>query len=98
MAQKQAGFLIFDLLRAHLVIRTDVKFHDSVPGYPRLVGKFAPVNRLPADADFFTFFPSSDDEPAQPAVQTDSTPPSVPTPPQHLAVTPNNVIQLSSDS
>ena len=98
MAQKQSGFLILDPLRANLVIRTDVKFHDSVPGYPRLVGKCAPVNRLPPDAEFFTLFPSSDDDPAQPAIRAIPTQPLVPTPARHLGVTPIDVIQLSSDT
>ena len=98
MAQKQAGFLILDPLRANLMVRTDVKFHDSVPGYPRLVGKCAPANRLPTDADFFTLFPSSDDAPDQPGIPPDLVPPSVSSQSPPLAISPSPVIELSSDS
>ena len=98
MAQGQAGFSIFDPLRANLVIRTDVKFHDSVPGYPRLVGKNSPVTRPPTDADFFTLFPSSDDEPTQPAVPAIPTHSHVPAATGDLDVSPIHVIPLSSDS
>ena len=81
------------------MVRTNVKFHDYVLGYPRLVGKCAPANRLPTDADFFTLFPSSDDAPDQPGIPLDSIPPSVPPPPSKpLAISPNPVIELSSDS
>lgn len=98
MAQGQAGFLLFDPLRANLVVRTDVKFHDSVPGYPRLVGKHAPVTRAPADADFFTLFPSSDDDQIQIAAPATPPLPPVPVPPLPFDVTPIDVIQLSSDT
>ena len=80
------------------MIRTDVKFHNSVPGYPRLVGKNAPVNRLPADADFFTLFPSSDDEPTQPGIRAIPAHPHVPTASGQLDVTPIDIIPLSLDS
>ena len=99
MAQKQAGFLILDPLRANLVIRTDVKFHDSVPGYPRLVGRCAPANRLPADADFFSLFPSSDEAPDKPGIPPDWVSPySPPLPSLPLAISLSPVIELSSDS
>ena len=99
MAQKQAGLLIMDPLRANLVIRTYVKFHDSVPGYPRVVGKCALANRLPADADFFSLFPSSDDAPDQPGIPPDSvSPSSPPRPSRPLAISLSPVIELSSDS
>ena len=98
MVQGQAGFLLFDPLRANLVIRTDVKFHDSVPGYPRLVGKHAPVTRVSADADFFTLFPSSDHDQIQIADPVTPTLPLAPLTPLPFDVTPIDVIQLSSDT
>ena len=97
-AQGQAGFLLFDPLRANLVVRTDVKFHDSVPGYPWLVGKHAPVTRAPADADFFTLFPSSDPDQIQIADPVTPTLPLVPLTPLPFDVTPIDVIQLYSDT
>ena len=39
MAVVQAGFLIFDPTRVEVVVRTYVKFHESIPGYPRLIGR-----------------------------------------------------------
>ena len=96
MAQGQAGFLLFDPLRANLVVRTDVKFHDSVPGYPRLIGKHAPVTRVLADVDFLTLFPSSDHDQIQIADRVRPTLPLVPLSPLPFDVTPIDVIQLSS--
>ena len=65
MAQSQAGYLLFGPLRANVVVCKDVKFNDSVPGYPRLVGKNALVTQALAHEDFFTLFPSSDDDQLQ---------------------------------
>ena len=97
VAVGQAGFLIFDPTRVEVVVRTDVKFHESIPGYPRFIGRNAmPVNHQ-RDSDFFTLFPS--DEPTE-------EPASIPTvthvqahlPNQPAILPPFDVIQLSSDS
>ena len=42
LAAYQAGYNIFDLLRAGVMVRTDVRFFEEVPGYPRLMGGRAP--------------------------------------------------------
>ena len=46
MAARQVGYTIFDPLRAGLIVRTDVRFYDSVPGYPRLMGQKAAAQPL----------------------------------------------------
>lgn len=90
MAQGQAGFLILDPTRAKKIVRTNVVFHESIPGYPRLVGRAAlPASQPPPDADFFSLFPSEDQ--AQPASQP-ATPTIIP------SLTPIDVVQLSSDT
>ena len=35
----QADFLVFDPLRASLLVRRDVRFYDDIHGYPRLMGQ-----------------------------------------------------------
>lgn len=97
MAVGQAGFLIFDPTRVEVVVRTDVKFHESIPGYPRLIGRNAmPVNH-PRDSDFFTLFPSDEptEEPAS-SPTVSHVPPHLPAQPAILP--PFDVIHLSSDS
>ena len=39
MPPGQTGFLVFDPLRASVLVRRDVRFYDDIPGYPRLVGQ-----------------------------------------------------------
>lgn len=96
MAIGQAGYLIFDPTRAGVLVRTDVKFHDSVPGYPRLVGRNKSVNH-PHDSDFFCLFPC-DEETEKPA--GGPTPSHVPAtqPPIPLNPPPVDIIQLSSNT
>ena len=98
MAQGQAGFLILDPMRANKVVRTDVVFHDSIPGYPRLVGRAAlPTSQPPSDADFFSLFPYEDQ--VQPAVQPAARPASQPATPSVIpTLTPIDVVQVSSDT
>ena len=77
MAAGQAGYRIFDPLRAGLIVRTDVRFYDFVPGYPRLMGKTAAAQplSLPSDEQFFKLFPCEEtDEPAVPAAHEPAVP------------------------
>ena len=96
MAIGQAGYLIFDPTRAGVLVRTDVKFHDSVPGYPRLVGRNKSVHH-PHDSDFFCLFPC-DEETEKPA--GGPTPSHVPDtqPPIPLNPPPVDIIQISSNT
>ena len=51
MAAEQAGYNIFNPLRVGLIVRTDVRFYDSVPGYPRLMGQKAAAQPLSPPSD-----------------------------------------------
>ena len=51
------------------MVRTDVNFHDYVPGHPRQVGKGVSVYRGLANTNFFPLFPSSNYKQAEPAIQ-----------------------------
>ena len=104
MPSNQAGFLVFDPQRPGVLVRDDVKFFDDIPGYPRLMDKATRDVEAPKDNDFFTLFPTDDDD-AAPAIPVD-TPASVLPPPVAIVpplaavpppVTPIDVIQLSSD-
>ena len=102
MPKDQAGFLIWDPTRPEILVRTDVKFYDNQPGYPRLRQKVTPV--VPRDDDFFTLFPMGGapstisqapptaSQPADPAAAQPST--SLIPPPS----SPIDAVQLSSDS
>ena len=58
----KSGFLIFDPKRAGVLVRSDVKFFDDIPGYPRLMSANARMEATPPrDEDFFTHFPDDDD-------------------------------------
>ena len=63
LAADQAGYNIFDPLRAGVMVRTDVRFFEEVPGYPRLMGGRAPQVEAKADEHFLQLFPDTDDEP-----------------------------------
>ena len=63
LAVDQVGYNIFDPLRAGVMVRTDVRFFEKVPGYPRLMGGRAPQVEAKADGHFFQLFPGTDDEP-----------------------------------
>ena len=100
----QSGFLVFDPKRAGVLVRSDVKFFDDIPEYPRLMSaKARREDQPPRDEDFFTLFPDEDD-----AVPTPSTPPAIlastpaaPTPPATPPpnpVPPIDVVQLSDDT
>ena len=97
MAIGQAGYLIFDPTRADILVRTDIKFHDSVPGYPRLVGKNKMTVTHPQDSDFFCLFPC-DEETEEPAISP--APSHVPAtqPPIPVIIPSVDIIQLSSDT
>ena len=64
MAAGQAGYRIFDPLQVGLIVRTDVRFYDSVPGYPRLMGQKAAPQPLspPSNEQFFKLFPCGEDD------------------------------------
>ena len=49
LATDQAGYNIFDPLRAGVMVRTDVRFFEEVLGYPRLMGGRAPQVEAKAD-------------------------------------------------
>ena len=117
MPSREAGFLVFDLLRAGVLVRRDVRFYEDIPGYPRLVGKAAdpalhPRDAIQRDADFFRFFPTSEDHlvvevpampvmPAIPAMQAIPDVSAIPVVPAALPpnlATPIDVVQLSSDT
>ena len=42
MAAGSAGYNVFDPHRAGVIARTDVRFFEEVPGYPKLMGGRAP--------------------------------------------------------
>ena len=45
-----------------MLVRSDVKFFDDIPGYPRLMSANARMEATPPrDEDFFTHFPDDDD-------------------------------------
>ena len=97
MPSAQAEFLVFDPLRARVLVRKDVQFFDSIPGYPRLMHRVAtPPTALPGDADFFTLFPDNEDEAA--ASSTEPTILATQPVPLPALSTPTDVIQLSSDT
>ena len=104
MPKGQAGFLIFDPTRTGILVRSDVKFFDSIPGYPRLMSPKARMEATtPRDQDFFTLFPIEDEE--APAFPTSPAPPTTPAasaepPPTSLpqTVNPIDVVQVSSDT
>lgn len=94
----QSGFLVFDPTRSGVLVRSDVKFFDDIPGYPRLMSAKARMEATPPrDDDFFTYFPDEDDAaPApvpQPPLANDPPPTSLPHP-----ITPIDVIQVSDDT
>ena len=43
----QSGFLIFDPTRAGVLVRSDVKLFDDIPGYPRLMSAKARMQATP---------------------------------------------------
>ena len=57
-----AGYLVFDPNRAGVVTRSDVRFFDDVPGYPRIMGGRAPQIEEKAENHFFSLFPDTGDE------------------------------------
>ena len=99
LPKDQAGFLIWDPTRPEIMVRTDVKFYEDQPGFPRLRQKASP--KVPLDDDFFTLFPMGGAPSAvpptpSPAASTQAAIqpsfPLLPAPPP-----PIDVIQLSSD-
>ena len=97
----QSGFLVFDPKRAGVLVRSDMKFFDDIPGYPRLMSANAKrEDNSPRDEDFFTLFPDDDDEvptpPAPPAAIPDAIIPSPTHPPN--PVPPIDVVQLFDDT
>lgn len=105
MPSNQAGFLVFDPQRPGVLVRDDVKFFDDIPGYPRLMDKATRDVEAPKDDDFFTLFPTDDDD-AAPAIPVDTPaavvpPPAAVVPPPAAVpppVSPIDVVQLSSDT
>ena len=96
MPKAQSGYLIWDPTRPEILVRSDVKFHEDTPGYPRLLQKATPL--VPRDSDFFNLFPMGEGQPKAPSAvpirAVVPTPPS-PTPPSS---SPIDAIQLSSDT
>ena len=96
MPKAQSGYLIWDPTRPEILVRTDVKFYEDVPGYPRLLEKTKPVQ--PRDSDFFTLFPmGGSTQEAPPAVPSRAIVPSPPTQ-APASSSPIDAIHLSSDS
>ena len=61
MPMGHSGCLIFDLTRASSLVRSDVKFFDDIPDYPRLMSSKAKMQATPPyDEDFFTHFLDED--------------------------------------
>ena len=63
IAAGSAGYNVFDPHRAGVIARTDVRFFEEVPGYPKLMGGRAPQVEANAEKHFFYLFPDTDDEP-----------------------------------
>ena len=85
-------------MRVGLIVRTDVQFYDSVPGYPRLMGQKAAAQPLspPSNEHFFKLFPSGEDENSAAAARAPGLVPAIPA--AHVpAVQPHQpeVIELS---
>ena len=92
----QSGFLVFDPTRSGVLVRSDVKFFDDIPGYPRLMSAKARMEATPPrDDDFFTYFPDEDDAAPvpRPPLANDPPPTSLPHP-----ITPIDMIQVSDDT
>lgn len=98
MPKNQAGFLIWDPTRTEILVRTDVKFYDDTPGYPRLLHKERPM--VPRDSDYFTLFPMVEVQGAQGASPATSPPSATPptSSPLPASSSPIDAIQLSSDT
>ena len=96
----QSGFLIFDPTRASVLVRSDVKFFDDIPGYPRLRSAKARMQATsPRDEDFFTYFPEEDDSSPGPALALQPPPTDSPSETSlPLPITPIDVVQLSDDT
>ena len=82
------------------MVRTDVKFYEDKPGYPRLRQKVTPT--VPRDDDFFTLFPMCGAPSTIPLTPSTATASPAATPPS-LSLLPTlpppiDVIQLSSDT
>ena len=96
MPKDQSGYLIWDPTRSEILVRTDVKFYDNVPGYPRMKNSNQPMQ--PRDSDYFTLFPMGGGAPSvspaiPPLARTPTTPSLLPAP-----LIPIDAIQLSSDT
>ena len=84
--------------RLEILVRTDIKFYEDQPGYPRLRQRATPTE--PLDDDFFTLFPMGG---VPSAVPTTPSPAPAPPAPPPLSFLPAplpyiDVIQLSSDT
>lgn len=102
MPVAQSGFLIFDPKRAGMIVRSDVRFFEDVPGYPRLMShKARSQEPAPVDSDFFTIFPEVDDDDDAPPATPSPTAPPLATTPQALIplpIPPISVVELSDDT
>ena len=86
-----------------MIVRTDIRFYEDVPGYPRLVGRKTPAIETPTDSSYFHMFPEEDDEPpaatTPPVVIPGAAPPgaAIPVAAVHAphAIAPIDVIELS---
>ena len=75
MAAGSAGYNVFDLHRAGLKARTDVRFFEEVPGYPGYPGGRAPQVEATAEKHFFYLFPDTKDKPPAAVVPAAAVPP-----------------------
>ena len=78
MAAGSAGYNVFDPHRAGVIARTDVRFFEEVPGYPKLMGGRAPQVEATAEKHFFYLFPDTEDEPPATLVPASAIPPNMP--------------------
>ena len=78
MAAGSAGYNVFDPHRAGVIARTNVRFFEEVPGYPKLMGGRAPQVEATAEKHFFYLFPGTEDEPPAAVVPAAEVPPFMP--------------------
>ena len=78
MAAGSAGYNVFDPHRVGVIARTDVRFFEEVPGYPKLMGGRAPQVEATAEKHFFYLFPDTEDEPPTAVVPAAAVPPNMP--------------------